>query len=77
VRERFSVLVTARQARAAVAAVHLADITDPAQAHAPSEDAVRRFGRLGALVNNDSVGRQTTFAGMTPEGNGAISSAPP
>ena len=29
--------------------------------------AVKRFGRLDALVNNASVRRQTQFAEMTPE----------
>jgi 3-oxoacyl-[acyl-carrier protein] reductase len=79
-REGFAVLVTARQARedveetprlvgeaGGIASMHMADITDPAQARGLVEEAVRRFGRLDALVNNASVRRQTAFADMTPE----------
>lgn len=79
-RDGFSVVVTARQsehdtaetarlAREAggEAIVHMADITDPAQARGLIEAAVRQFGRLNVLVNNASVRRQTKFAEMTPE----------
>lgn len=79
-RQGFRVLVTARQAEhdatetarlvheaGGEAHVHMADITDPAQARGLIEAAVTRFGRLDALVNNASVRRQTKFADMTPE----------
>ena len=79
-RDGFRVVVTARQAEhdanetarlvrdaGGEAIVHMADITDPAQARALIEAAVTRFGRLDALVNNASVRRQTKFADITPE----------
>jgi len=79
-REGFSLAVTARQAEhdanetarlvreaGGNAIVHMADITDPAQARGLIEAAVSAFGRLDALVNNASVRRQTKFADMTPE----------
>jgi 3-oxoacyl-[acyl-carrier protein] reductase len=79
-REGFSIAVTARQAEhdanetarlvreaGGNAIVHMADITDPAQARGLIEAAVSAFGRLDALVNNASVRRQTKFADMTPE----------
>jgi 3-oxoacyl-[acyl-carrier protein] reductase len=79
-RDGFSVVVTARQAEhdaeetarqvrdvGSAAIVHMADITDPAQARGLIEAAIRHFGRLDALVNNASVRRQTKFADMTPE----------
>jgi 3-oxoacyl-[acyl-carrier protein] reductase len=78
--EKFRVLVTARQSEhdaedtarlirdaGGEAAVHMADISDPAQARGLIEAAVARFGRLDVLVNNASVRRQTKFADMTPE----------
>jgi 3-oxoacyl-[acyl-carrier protein] reductase len=60
---------TARQVRDAGsdAAVHMADISEPAQARALIEAAVTQFGRLDVLVNNASVRRQTKFADMTPQ----------
>jgi 3-oxoacyl-[acyl-carrier protein] reductase len=60
---------TARQVTEAgsAAVVHLADISDPAQARGLVEAAIAAFGRLDVLVNNASVRRQTTFAEMTPE----------
>lgn len=79
-REGFAVLVTARQAEhdahetarlvreaGGKAAVHMADITDPAQARSLVEASVSTFGRLDVLVNNASVRRQTKFTDMTPE----------
>ncbi len=48
------------------AAVHLADISDPAQARGLIAAAVARFGRLDALVNNASRRRQTPLAEITP-----------
>jgi 3-oxoacyl-[acyl-carrier protein] reductase len=79
-REGFSVVVTARQAEhdaaetarlvrdaGSEAIVHMADITDPAQARGLVDAAVARFGRLDVLVNNASVRRQTKFTDMTPE----------
>ena len=60
---------TARQVRdvGSEAAVHMADISDPAQAKGLIEAAVGFFGRLDVLVNNASVRRQTKFADMTPQ----------
>jgi 3-oxoacyl-[acyl-carrier protein] reductase len=79
-RDGFRVLVTARRAESDVAEtvrlvrdaggeaeMHMADISDPAQARGLIEAAVARFGRLDVLVNNASVRRQTAFAAMTPE----------
>jgi 3-oxoacyl-[acyl-carrier protein] reductase len=79
-RENFRVLVTARQSEhdatetarlvrdaGGEAAVHMADISDPAQARGLVDAAVSRFGRLDVLVNNASVRRQTSFSDMTPE----------
>lgn len=79
-RDGYSILVTARQAQHDVretarlvhdaggqAAVHMADITDPAQAQGLIQAAVARFGRLDVLVNNASVRRQTKFTEMTPQ----------
>lgn len=78
-RDGFRILVTARQAEhdaaetarliknaGSDAAVHLADISDPAQAKGLIEAAVSHFGRLDVLVNNASMRRQTKFAEMTP-----------
>lgn len=48
------------------AAMHLADISDPAQARGLIGAAVARFGRLDALVNNASRRRQTPLAEITP-----------
>jgi 3-oxoacyl-[acyl-carrier protein] reductase len=79
-RDGMRVMVTARSSRndcettAAMVsdaggegAVHMADISDPAQARGLVEATVGRFGRLDILVNNASVRRQTKFAEMTPE----------
>ncbi len=79
-RDGYRVMVTARHSQAdceetarlvreagSDAAVHLADISDPAQAKGLIEAAVNRFGRLDVLVNNASVRRQTKFADLTPE----------
>ena len=79
-REGFRVLVTARHSAqdaaeaarlvtdaGASAAVHMADISDPAQARGLIGAAVSHFGRLDVLVNNASVRRQTKFTDMTPE----------
>lgn len=76
----FAVLVTARHAEADAqetarlirdnggkAHVHMADLTDPAQARGLVEAAVAAFGRLDALVNNASVRRQTKFTEISPE----------
>ncbi|MDQ2804789.1 MAG: SDR family oxidoreductase [Pseudomonadota bacterium] len=76
----YGILVTAKTSRAdcedtarlvreqgSEAAVHLADISDPAAARGVVEAAVRRFGRLDVLVNNASVRRQTKLADITPE----------
>ncbi len=79
VREGFRILVTARHSEqdaaetarlvadaGGSAAVHMADIADPAQAKGLIQAAVSHFGRLDVLVNNASVRRQTKFADMTP-----------
>jgi 3-oxoacyl-[acyl-carrier protein] reductase len=79
-RDGYRIMVTARSSREGCeetarllaqagsdAAVHLADIADPAQARALIEAAVARFGRLDVLVNNASVRRQTRLAEITPE----------
>jgi 3-oxoacyl-[acyl-carrier protein] reductase len=79
-REGFRVVVTARQSQhdceetvrlvreaGSNAVVHMADISDPAQARGLVGSAAEHFGRLDVLVNNASVRRQTPFADMTPE----------
>jgi 3-oxoacyl-[acyl-carrier protein] reductase len=79
-RDGFRVVVTARQAEhdatetarlvrdaGGEAVVHMADITDPAQARGLVAASVKHFGQLNVLVNNASVRRQTKFADMTPE----------
>jgi 3-oxoacyl-[acyl-carrier protein] reductase len=79
-RDGFAVMVTARHSEADVtetarlvreaggtAEVHMADLTDPAQAKGLIEAAVSAFGGLTALVNNASVRRQTKFSEMSPE----------
>jgi 3-oxoacyl-[acyl-carrier protein] reductase len=43
------------------AAVHVADVTDPAQVRALVQDTVKRFGRLDALVNNAAVRKESAF----------------
>src|SRR5690349_8714045 len=43
------------------AAMHIADVTDPAQVRALVEDTVKRFGRLDALVNNAAVRMESAF----------------
>lgn len=78
--EGFRVLVTARQSQhdaqetawlirevGGEAAVHMADISVPAQARGLVNAAIEHFGRLDVLVNNASTRRQTKFADMTPE----------
>jgi len=79
-RDGYRIMATARSARegceetarlvadaGSEAAVHLADIADPAQARGLVEAAVARFGRLDALVNNASVRRQTKLAEISAE----------
>jgi 3-oxoacyl-[acyl-carrier protein] reductase len=79
-RDGFRLLVTAKQAEhdaaetarlvrdaGSEAFVHMADISDPAQAGGLIKAAVANFGRLDVLVNNASVRRQTKFTDMTPE----------
>lgn len=66
-----SVMVNARTSRAeaektvqligANAALHIADITDPAQVGAMVDQTVKRFGRLDFLVNNAAVRYETPF----------------
>jgi 3-oxoacyl-[acyl-carrier protein] reductase len=43
------------------AALHIADVTDPAQVRALVEDTVKRWGRLDALINNAAVRMETPF----------------
>ena len=79
-RDGYRIMVTARRSDADCAEtarlvrnagsdadVHLADISEPAQAKGLIDAAVRRFGRLDVLVNNASLRRQTKFAEITPE----------
>jgi 3-oxoacyl-[acyl-carrier protein] reductase len=79
-RDGYNVMVTARSsaddcARTAElvaeaggeAAVHLADISDAAQARGLVDAAIARFGRLDVLVNNASIRRQTKFSELTVE----------
>ena len=49
------------------AALHLADVTDPAGVSAMAEAAVKAFGRLDVLVNNAAVRAETPFTQMTLE----------
>jgi len=87
-RDGFAVLITARTAHddaqetarlvrenGGKALIHLADLTDPAQARGLIQAAVSGFGRLDVLVNNASVRRQTKFTDMTPEEWREITSA--
>ena len=47
------------------AAMHIADVTDPAQVAALVDATVRKFGRLDALVNNAAVRMETPFDRIT------------
>jgi 3-oxoacyl-[acyl-carrier protein] reductase len=47
------------------AALHLADVTDPAQVGALVEATVKRFGRIDVLVNNAAVRMETPFEKIT------------
>ena len=49
------------------AALHIADVTDPAQVRALVQDTVKRFGRLDALVNNAAVRMETPFEQISLE----------
>ncbi|MGA9866731.1 MAG: SDR family oxidoreductase [Acetobacteraceae bacterium] len=79
-RDNYRIMVTARASREACdetarlvagagseAGVHLADISNPAQARGLVEATVARFGRLDVLVNNASVRRQTKLAEISAE----------
>ncbi len=67
-----SVMVNARTSRAEAektvemigsnAALHIADVTKPAEVKALVEATVQRFGRLDFLVNNAAVRFETSFA---------------
>jgi 3-oxoacyl-[acyl-carrier protein] reductase len=50
------------EAAGGTAALHIADVTDPAAVAAMVEATVRRFGRLDFLVNNAAVRAETAFA---------------
>ena len=70
-----SIMVNARTSRAeaektvemigANAAMHIADITDPAQVRAMVDETVQRFGRLDFVVNNAAARYETPFASMS------------
>jgi 3-oxoacyl-[acyl-carrier protein] reductase len=70
-----SVMVNARTSKAmadetvkmigASAAVHIADVTNPAEVKALVDATVRRFGRLDILVNNAAVRAETPFEQIT------------
>jgi 3-oxoacyl-[acyl-carrier protein] reductase len=49
------------------AALHIADVTDPAQVASLVEATVKRFGRIDALVNNAAVRSETPFEKITLE----------
>ncbi|MBI4193736.1 MAG: 3-oxoacyl-ACP reductase FabG [Betaproteobacteria bacterium] len=44
------------------AALHIADVTDPAAVAQMADETVRRFGRIDILVNNAAVRAETPFA---------------
>ena len=46
------------------AAVHIGDVTDPAQVRALIDATVKKFGRLDVLVNNAAVRAETPFESM-------------
>lgn len=70
-----SVMVNARTSKAmadetvkmigASAAVHIADVTNPAEVKALVDATVKRFGRLDILVNNAAVRAETPFEQIT------------
>ena len=49
------------------AALHIADVTDPAQVRALVDATLKRFGRLDALINNAAVRMETPFEAITLE----------
>jgi len=49
------------------AALHIADVTDPAQVRALVDATLKRFGRLDALVNNAAARIETPFERITLE----------
>jgi 3-oxoacyl-[acyl-carrier protein] reductase len=49
------------------AALHIADVTDPAQVAALVGATLARFGRLDALVNNAAIRMETPFEAITLE----------
>lgn len=72
-----SVMVNARTSRAEAekavamigsrAALHIADVTQPAEVQALVEATVKRFGRLDFLVNNAAVRYETAFSSISYE----------
>jgi len=72
-----SVMVNARTSRAEAektvemigssAALHIADVTNPAEVKALVEATVQRFGRLDFLVNNAAVRFETPFSSISFE----------
>jgi 3-oxoacyl-[acyl-carrier protein] reductase len=72
-----SVMVNARTSRAEAektveligsnAALHIADVTKPAEVKALVEATVQRFGRLDFLVNNAAVRFETAFSSISFE----------
>lgn len=49
------------------AALHIADVTQPAEVAALLEATLKRFGRIDALVNNAAIRMETPFAQITFE----------
>ena len=49
------------------AALHIADVTEPAQVRALVDATLQRFGRLDMLVNNAAVRAETPFESMALE----------
>jgi len=53
------------------AALHIADVTDPAAVAAMVDATVKQFGRLDILVNNAAVRSETPFEDIKLENGSA------